>query len=129
MLDELNAIAFEYQITFESRTHPWIILTKKVGHPLESYVVKLFTKNEVEKNYAVAKEVFTNIIAREFELSVPKAALINLNTSDFVASLPDNLAREIHLKDYRIKFGSQYIEGTLSYNDSAPNRVVPQFEI
>src|SRR5688500_8909380 len=108
MLNELNAIAFEHQITFESRTHPWVVLAHKDGFPPEPYVVKLFTKDEVEKNYAVAKEVFASVIAKEFELSIPEPALVNLSTTDFLSTLSGDFILQMGSRDYRIKFGCRY---------------------
>jgi hypothetical protein len=127
MLNELNAIAFEHQITFESRTHPWVVLARKDGFPPEPYVVKLFTKDEVEKNYAVAKEVFASIIAKEFELSMPEPALVNLSTTDFLSTLSVDFIRQMDSRDYRIKFGCRYINGTLPYNENLPLQHYDQF--
>lgn len=128
MLKELDAIAFEYQITFESRTHPWVVLARKDGSPPEPFVVKLFTKDEVEKRYSIAKEVFASVIAEEFELTRPEPALVNLNTPEFISTLSPEFTQLISLRDYRVKFGSRYINGTLPFNENLPLEFYDQFE-
>ena len=128
MLPELNAIAFEYQITFESRTHPWVVLAQTNGLAPEPYVVKLFSKDEVEKNYALAKEVFATALANEFELSRPGPALINLNTAEFLSTLSNDFVQQIYAKDHRVKFGCRYINGTFPFNDNLPLSYYDQFD-
>ena len=43
----------------------------------------------------------------EFDLSVPKPALINFS-EDFIKTLPDEIREIIFLRDERLKFGSEY---------------------
>jgi hypothetical protein len=128
MLSELEAISFEHQFTLGSRTHPWVILARNGTSKPTPYVIKLFTKQEVEQRYAVAKEIFSSVIANEFELPAPAPALVNLNTSEFIASLSPDLANILHSRDYRIKFGCKYINGTLPYNEDVPLDYFDQFD-
>ena len=48
---------------------------------VKQYVMKLFKKQYVKENYSVAKEILVNELAKEFSLSVPDYALINIDHS------------------------------------------------
>ena len=58
------------------------------GTELVSYVVKLFTKRQTQQIHPVAKEVFGNVLAQEFDLNVPPWALVNFSDA-FIRSLPE----------------------------------------
>ncbi len=69
------------------------------------YVVKLFTEKQTQQIHPIAKEVFGNELAREFDLAVPEWALIRFGGA-FVASLPER--EGLRLREIRagLKFGS-----------------------
>lgn len=96
------------------------VLTDR-GH-LEPYVVKLFTDRQIEQQHAVAKEVFANRLAREFDLPVPDCALIEF-TPAFIASLPAEQAKRLTTTHSGLKFGSALARDMIIVN---PDRL-PSF--
>lgn len=96
-------------------TKPWLIRVAVDGKP-KNYVVKLFKEEQVENASAVANEVFASVLAAEFDLKCPKAALINFSDS-FYSNLTLEQRKELNVKDHRIKFGCEYIEGVSAYSD------------
>jgi hypothetical protein len=66
------------------------IISEKVGHTklwvinantpngLQSFVVKMYSTSQVDDFHCVSKEIFCNLLAREFDLNVPDIALINI---------------------------------------------------
>lgn len=91
------------------------------GNTLKPYVVKLFETGLIELRDSVANEVIGNILAKEFNLPVPKAALIDLD-EDFVNTLRNpELIQILEERDYRIKFGSELLEGYFNFDYKAYN--------
>ncbi len=72
---------------------------------LVSYVVKLFTKTQTRQLYPAAKEVFGNILAQEFDLTVPACALINFGDA-FISNLPEKEGLRLREIAGDLKFGS-----------------------
>lgn len=89
---------------------------------LVSYVVKLFTETQVRQLHPIAKEVFGNVLAREFDLSVPDFGLINFNQA-FVDGLPEQEAVRLGGIAVGPKFGTVEIQGS-SIVDLRHNRSV-----
>lgn len=115
MLPVYKAISFRGIIQKGGRTKPWIILVQ-TDSGLEPYVVKLFETGLINFKDSVTNEVLGNVIAPEFNLSVPKAALIEMD-DDFIHSIRNFEAVDIlHSTDYRIKFGSELIDGSFQFN-------------
>lgn len=67
----------------------------------------MFKTELIELRDSVANEVIGNVLAKEFNLPVPKAALIDLD-EDFIATLRNQeLIQILDERDYRLKFGSE----------------------
>ena len=114
MLPIYKAISFQGIIEKGGRTKPWVVLVDVNGTPVP-YVVKLFKKEEIDEGEKVVNEVMGNAIAREFDLPVPKAALIEMDEY-FVSSIFNYEALEIlENRDKRIKFGCELLEGYYQY--------------
>lgn len=91
------------------------------GNSLKPYVVKLFKTELIELRDSVANEVIGNILAREFNLPVPAAALIDLDM-DFISTLRNQELLEIlEDRDDRLKFGSELLEGYFNFDYKAYN--------
>ncbi|HEX8547297.1 MAG TPA: HipA family kinase [Cytophagaceae bacterium] len=116
LLPVFTASIFLDRIKKGGSTYPWLIGVED-ENDLHPYVVKLFKTNHVNDAYAVSREVFGNVLAREFDLLVPKCAFIEID-DEFINELSDDLQEEIRSKDERIKFGSKYIEGAATFTQS-----------
>lgn len=114
MLPVYKAIQYNGKYTKKNRNNPWLI-TVDTGAELKSYVVKLFSTKSIENHDCVAKEVLGNLIAKEFDLPVPKAALIDMG-NEFVSTLRSfQLIDELDSKDYRLKFGTEEQKGVVPF--------------
>ena len=116
MIPIYEAVSFERKIEQGGSTYPWIV-NVHTEEGIQPYVVKLFTKRQIQQYNSVAKEVLASALASEFDLPTPKPALINFSR-EFVKRLPANRKSELHEKDQRIKFGCQYIEGATTYSST-----------
>jgi hypothetical protein len=118
MLPVYHAISFQRVLEKGGRTKPWLVLVN-TGERVQPYVVKLFDSALIEKNDSVANEVIGNVLAREFELPVPNAALIEMN-EEFVQTVHDpELVEVLREKDDRIKFGSALLDGFFRFESAA----------
>lgn len=127
MLPVLEAIAFDNQITEHTRTQPWIVITKDNMDTLEPFVVKLFTNEENSNRFAIAKEVFSNVMAREFNLSCPEAAFIDFYSNNFTSTLDDWQLQSLNTRDHRAKFAVKYLAGHNQYNTNYPRKFFHKF--
>lgn len=110
MLKILEAIQFNSVFTKGGRTEPWLIQVMVDGERAP-YVVKLFTTDDVDHDNTVAREVFGSVLATEFDLPVPRPALVNFSR-DFVRTLPDDVREILYQRDDRLKFASAFCENT-----------------
>jgi hypothetical protein len=115
MLPEYTAIAFDKVIEKGGRTKPWTVLVE-TDRGIKPYVVKMFTPHLVENRDVVTNEVLGNVLAREFDLPVPEAALIHMD-ENFRMTIHDPRAQmAFDAADERIKFGSALVEGNYLFN-------------
>jgi hypothetical protein len=115
MLPVYNAISFQRVLEKGGRTKPWLVLVD-TGQRVEPYVVKLFTKELIGEKDSVANEVIGNILAKEFQLPVPDAALIEMD-ANFISTITDPALLEVlQQKDERLKFGSVQLEGIYRFD-------------
>lgn len=98
-------------------TRPWLLKVLVEGES-KSYVVKLFKQSHVDEGFAVANEVFAHVLARQFDLPCPPAALIHF-PEIFYESLTRAQLQEFRAKDNRLKFGSVYIKNVNAYTTKA----------
>lgn len=81
----------------------------------------MFGRELIELRDSVANEVIGNVLAKEFNLPVPQAALIDLD-EDFVSTLRNpELIEILEERDYRLKFGSELLEGYFNFDSKAYN--------
>lgn len=92
-------------------TQPWVVAVM-TPEGLLSYVVKLYTPDQVEIQHCVTKEVIGNALANEFDLKVPQMALIDLSLLE--SSLPFELLQQYDASDQRLKFATRALEGVTS---------------
>lgn len=114
-------------------TFPILIKGIDESDQIDLYVLKLFTKNRINENFSVAKEIFVNEFAKEFDLNVPDYALVNFNhknLSDFLNKLDkSNVSINIDELDEGLKFCSLYKDGYLLFNPLTQLSFVDQYEI
>lgn len=125
MLKVLEAIEFSKIFTKGGRTEPWLIQVAVEGER-RPYVVKLFKPEEVDYEHTVAREVFGAALAMEFDLSVPKPALINFS-QDFIKTLPVEIREIIYHRDERLKFGSEYCDEVTLLKADLPATQINRF--
>jgi hypothetical protein len=117
MLPVYKAIAFNGVIVLGGRTKPWSVLVK-TENGVQPYVVKMFRADEVDLRDPVTKEVLGNLLARQFDLFAPQAALIEMD-ENFRMTISDRDALQAYdLADERLKFGSKLIQGNYLFNPS-----------
>ncbi|RFM31064.1 HipA family kinase [Chitinophaga silvisoli] len=116
MLPIYPAVSYIRIISQGGRTKPWLVLVN-TPNGIKPYVVKMFRSDELERE-PVLNEILGNVLAKEFDLPVPEAALIEMD-ENFRMSIKDPTALEIlDLVDERPKFGSSLIEGNYLFNTS-----------
>lgn len=114
MLPVYKAHSFESILQKGGRTKPWLVLVNE-GNRLAPYVVKMFSPVLADTMDSVTNEVLGNVLARNFELNVPNAAFIDMDT-DFQMTIRDPEAFEyFDAVDDRYKFGSRLISPAIEY--------------
>jgi hypothetical protein len=115
MLPVYRAISFQRVLEKGARTKPWLVLVQTRDR-VEPYVVKLFDTSQIMEKDSVANEVIGNVLAREFQLPVPSAALIELD-ADFLRTVRDPMLTDLlKQKDDRIKFGTVQLPGVFRFD-------------
>lgn len=118
MLPIYKAISFNKVITKGGRTEPWVILVN-AENSIRPYVVKIFKTDLINIRDSVANEVLGNILAKEFNLPVSNAALIDLS-DDFINTIKDpKLLGILENNDLRLKFGSELKDGFFNFDYTA----------
>jgi hypothetical protein len=102
-------------------TRPWVVLAE-TPEGLKSFVVKLYSTEQVDLFHCVTKEVVCNLLAIEFDLKVPQCVLIEL-PEDLVLNLPSQLQQQYNNADYRLKFATQYFDNVISATKEIPSKV------
>jgi hypothetical protein len=109
VLPVYRATSFRRLIDKGGRTIPWLVLVDVDGSQAP-YVVKVFDTPLIENRDSVTNEVLGNVLAKEFNLEVPSAALIEFD-EEFRMTIRDPYALELlEQRDDRLKFGCQFIE-------------------
>lgn len=109
-LPHYKAVSFNDIIRLGGHSKPWIISTEG-----ETYVVKLYKTIDLEARNKMAAEVIGNLLAKEFDLQVPDAAIIEFDDS-FRMSLKEEEEEILSLLDERCKFGSVYLTESYLYS-------------
>ena len=100
---------------------PWLIIVNENGS-LSQYVVKMFTQNDNDKSFSLLNEVSGNVLAQEFGIKVPKAALIEFD-DDFISTIDEPRLEEIFLyTDERLKFATKLLNPSYEYSANIFNR-------
>lgn len=117
MLPVYRAISFHGVYEKRNRTKPWLVSVNANGQ-IKQFVVKLFGTQSIDIHDSVTKEVLGNVLAKEFDLPVPNAALIDIG-DDFSSTLRDFDAIEtLDNSDWRLKFGTEEQKGVIPFDTS-----------
>lgn len=114
MLPIYDAITFESRIMKGGRTRPIIVTIRNEEWKLKQYVVKLYSKNDVEQGLTVARDVLTVALADEFDLLTPSPAYIRFSKA-FLQTLSEDLQEEIKQKNAYLNFGCEYLPGVNNF--------------
>ncbi|MEA5261020.1 hypothetical protein VB264_24695 [Arcicella aquatica] len=66
-----DAISFQEIVDSGGSTYPWRVMVVDEDKQLKPFLVKMFTERQLTQQHAIAKELFGNMLARQFELRVP----------------------------------------------------------
>ena len=115
MLPLYKAKYFNGIIEKGGRTKPWSVLVD-TGSGAKQFVVKMFSAEMVHEKDSVTNEVLAHALAKEFDLPVPDAALLEMDMN-FQMSIGDGQAQmAFDQADNRLKFGTEEIEGNYLFN-------------
>jgi len=127
MLQVYEAIAINQQAIQSGSSKPCLMTLADKGKPIGEYVVKVFKPHNLSQAANTNKEVYGNILANEFDLLTPKAALARVG-QDIV----DILNKSEKYKGFNLirgtYFASKYIENALDFSN-AVNLKVENWEI
>jgi hypothetical protein len=120
MLPVYKAISFIRVVDKGGRTMPWVVLVRTpLG--LQPYVVKLFTTELIETRDSVTNEVLGNVLAPQFGLKVPRAALIDFDDRFLDTIKNFEILSILENRDWRLKFATELLDGVNQFNVSAFN--------
>lgn len=106
-----EAISFQEVINAGGSTYPWRVMVIDEQQQIRSFLAKIFTERQLLQQHAIAKELFGNILASEFELPVPKAGLINFSEIFIKYQLNDKEKKTLQTKAKGYKFGCEWVNG------------------
>lgn len=118
MLPVYKAIALQQIIEVGARTKPWVV-SVQTNDSQTTYIVKLFTRDQITFNNSVTAEVICNKLAKHFFLRTPQAALIEFS-EDFQMNLKPKYQEILNHRDERIKFGTVQIESDFMFTPGLP---------
>lgn len=123
-LPEYKAIGFQEILERGGHSKPWIVLVDLEGMA-KPYVVKLYKTIDIEARNKMTAEVLGNVLAAEFDLNAPPAAIIDF-TPEFRMQLNSECENVLQQIDERPKFGSEYIEGSFIYTSTLDREYVKE---
>lgn len=109
-----EAIGFQQILDKGGHSKPWVVLVSMKGSP-RPYVVKLYKTRDIEARNKMTAEVLGNVLASDFGLSAPAAAIINFS-DEFRMQLNAECEELLSELDDRPKFGTEFIESAFLYN-------------
>jgi len=124
-MQELKLVSIDGQAEGGSSKPLFITAINEKGEA-KQYVMKLFKFDNIEQNYSVAKEIFVNELAREFELSVPEYGIIKFNNN----LLEEYFSKEeIQKLDNGYKFCSEFMPQYIIFNPLISLSFIKDYDI
>ncbi|RMG23539.1 MAG: hypothetical protein D6730_14240, partial [Bacteroidetes bacterium] len=99
------------------------VVDEENGSIVGPYVVKVFSQTYIQQSQATNKEVYASILASQFELNVPKPALIDVGEEIIERMVASGSHQDKEIKA-GIYFGCEYIENAINYSEVIPKPVV-----
>jgi len=115
MLPVYRAISFNGIIEKGGRTKPWSVLVQ-TPQGVKPYVVKMFSDQLVHNRDSVTNEVLGYALAKEFDLPVPQAALVEMDMDFQITINSADAQQAFDHADDRVKFATELIEGNYLFN-------------
>ncbi len=118
----IKATSFNHIIQLGGHSKPWIVSTQA-----GSYVAKLYKTIDLEARNKMTAEILGNLLAKDFDLNVPEAAIIEFD-DNFRMSLGMKEEEILSTLDERAKFGSLYLDESYLYSpltDYNTNELIP----
>lgn len=109
-----EAIGFQNILEKGGHSTPWVV-TVNVDSSPKPYVVKLYKQIDIETRNKMTAEVLGNVLASDFNLKTPNAAIINFSDG-FRRTLNQTCEDLLAFVDERPKFGSFLIDGANIFN-------------
>ena len=129
MLSIYKATKFLEILAIGGHTKPWVIEAEVAGCP-QPFVMKVYTTQQIESQNCVTAEVIGNFLASEFDLPVPKAALIDVSSDEFQMSLSEEANFLLESKiDPRIKFGTEFKEPIRKADPELSKKIYANIEL
>ncbi|MBD3723473.1 MAG: hypothetical protein IE891_01470 [Flavobacteriaceae bacterium] len=111
-------------------TMPILIKAIDVEDKIKLYALKLFTKEHIKTNFSVAKEIFANEFARDFDLICPEYAIIRIDHEKLrIFCLKNNIPINVDELDEGYKFCSLFMEPNILFNPLTHLSFVNQYDI
>jgi hypothetical protein len=126
LLPIYSALAFLGELSGGS-TRPWAILALGANGKPEKFAVKLFRDYHFRQYAAIANEVFGSVLAEEFDLQCPSAALIDFSP-DFLATLATPQLEQLRTVPTGLKFGSVFIEGSYTFSPALGTKTLEDYD-
>lgn len=104
-----EAIGFQKILEKGGHSKPWVV-TVNVNYSPKPFVVKMYKQVDIEARNKMTAEVLGNVLARDFNLQTPDAAIINFS-DDFRMTLNQECEDILAFVDGRPKFGSFLLDG------------------
>ena len=125
----LRPIRFVGYLEEGGSTKPWVVLLSGADENPEPYVVKLFTPKHIEQQHAVAKEIYGNILAREFSLPTPDYVLVDFDSAFINSILEEEQRKILRKKDHGLKYASRLAESMSIVSPILYKKYLKEYEI
>lgn len=103
---------------------PWVVIAN-TPEGLQSFVVKLYNSERVEEQHLINREIISAVLAREFELSVPKFALIDISP-ELAFRQEAEAQRQYESSGDRPKFATIQLDNVITATTEIPKRYFRQ---
>lgn len=106
-----EAISFQNIVDSGGSTYPWRVMVVDEKKQQREFLAKMFTERQLSQQHAIAKELFGNVLAREFDLPTPEAGLINFSDIFIEHQLNKDEKDKLLQKHKGLKFGCEWANG------------------
>lgn len=127
-MDILTATKFYGFMDKGGSTKPWNVALRNFNGEEFPYIVKPFKRSVNQQQAATAKEFYGNLLAKEFDLSVPDCAIADFSEQFIKDALGKNEKKILKSKDPALKFASRYIEGAPIFSPLLHKHILKDYD-